>query len=456
MTTIVACASGTNGAVSIIRISGPKAKQLLAKCFISKRECTTEVMRYGEFCFGKVKDLGMAVFFKGPRSYTGEDIAELYLHGGIGIVEGAIRFLIKEGANAAKAGEFSKRAYLNGKIDLSKAEGIVSMISSRTENEAKAAYSLLSGGLKLKTEELQAELRHALAEANAAIDYPEEDLEVETKAGLKSMVENIYEKVRKIKDSYCCGRLIKDGINVAITGAVNVGKSRLLNSLVKREAAIVDDTPGTTRDVIKDFYEYKGQRFNVSDTAGIRETDDKIEMKGIERAEEAVKKSDIILAVYEHGGVLCDKTEEMLLKCSDVKKLIVVENKTDLNIKKRLNEKNKHGKICNYYKSGKEEVVKISALNNTNIDELKEVIYIKAGTAIDNEDDIILTEQRHFEAFARAELSLLNIKENIDNEDMDLILADLSSAYFSLGEITGINGTESIVDEIFNKFCVGK
>jgi len=468
MKTIVACSSGINGAIAIIRISGNNAKNLLDKCFVLSnfKQGIIQVGRqhYGEFNFGGIQDNGMAVYFKSPRSYTGEDIVEMYIHGGIGIVDGALRFLIKEGADAALPGEFSKRAFLNGKIDLSKAEGIVSMINAQTEREAKAAYGLLSGGIKAKIDMLQAELKTALAAANAAVDYPEEDLDDSTRIQLKS-VENVLSSIIKIKNSYNCGKLIKNGVQVVITGDVNVGKSQLLNALVNKDVAIVADLPGTTRDLVKDCYEYNGLRFNIVDTAGLRKTEDKIEKIGINRAIDAIKSGDIILAVYPFGTDLDKTTEEVINKNRD--KTIIVENKIDL-INCCVNENNvadkktndcfsNHTQKVSFNEICAKGTIKVSALKNINIDKLKEAIYNKVGLGVfDNEKEIVLTELRHFDAVARAEFSLKTVVENIEKSDIDLILADLMSAYSALGEITGICGTDAIVDEIFSKFCVGK
>lgn len=452
----MACSTALPGAIAVIRISGPDAKKLLDKCFECKTPAEDKRLRVGILNTERIKDTATAVYFAAPKTYTGEDMAEIYTHGSVAVVESAIKFLIENGARAAEGGEFTKRAYLNGKMDLSAAEGVINLINSQTEREANAAFMMVTGGLRAEIEKLQKEIQSAAAGTEAAIDYPEEGIEEETKQQLYLRLEKITAELSKIKNSYGRGRLIKNGVRVALTGRVNAGKSQLANALLNKDMAIVTDIPGTTRDTLRDFYEYKGYRFVVADTAGIRQTEDAIEKIGIDRAINAIADSDVVLAVFEHGekfdqdilGLIKQKTGHNL----DTDKIIYVENKIDLACGESF------PNLQNLENAAKQEnvlsVVKVSALKNTGIEELKEAILRKAQVM--GSDGLVLTELRHFHAFCRAGAALSDALAWLNSATMDCIAADLLSAYNALGEITGLVGTDDIISEIFSRFCVGK
>ncbi|MCL2822124.1 MAG: tRNA uridine-5-carboxymethylaminomethyl(34) synthesis GTPase MnmE, partial [Firmicutes bacterium] len=296
---IVACSTGIGGAISIVRLSGAGSKALLDKCFKTKSAFKQRTLCLGQFDSGKIKDKAMAVFFEKNHSYTGEEMVELNLHGGRGIVEEAVEFFIKNGARLAQNGEFTKRAFLNGRLDLSAAEGVLNLINSQTSKQAAHAFKLHDGVLKGQIDDLKEKLLEIIAALSAAVDYPEEDIEQETIGQTKNQIEQIFGILQRLEDSYKNGKLIKDGVSIAIIGDVNVGKSQLINALTRSEAAIVSDIAGTTRDIVKDFYNYQGYKFVVFDCAGIRKTSQKIERIGIERAKKAAMEADIVLVVFE-------------------------------------------------------------------------------------------------------------------------------------------------------------
>ncbi|MCL2556009.1 MAG: tRNA uridine-5-carboxymethylaminomethyl(34) synthesis GTPase MnmE [Firmicutes bacterium] len=422
-------ANAANGAISIIRLSGSRVIELLDDCFFSKNKNEERTLRYGTFKGGGINDKVMAVYFKGPKSYTGEDMVEIHAHGGSGISGAIIRYFIEKGVNLAKGGEFSKRAFLNGKIDLSKAEGVLSLINASTTEQVKNAFALHNGILKIKIDEILIKLKMQLSKMSAYIDYPEEGIEEDTIQELKQTINAVYKDIEKLKDSYSEGELIKNGVDVVLTGDVNVGKSQLMNVLTNNDSAIVTDIAGTTRDIIKDNYEYKGYKFNVFDTAGIRESSDIVEKIGIDKAKQQIQKADIILNIIKIG----DKNPKELKENE-----ILIENKIDL--------------IKDIKKSSK--TIQISALKNINIDILKQKIFEKSINTINT--DIVLTEKRHYDCVYRGYIALKSGLDNIENINLELIYSDLMTAYYNIGEITGASATDDIIDEVFKNFCVGK
>jgi len=438
--------NSANGAISIIRLSGKGVIELLNNCiYIKEKNFLPDYFKASllQKCTFKTDDLNdsvMVVYFKNPRSYTGEDMVEIHAHGGIGITSLIMKYFIEKGVRLAKNGEFTKRAFLNGKLDLSSAEGVLSLINSETAEQVKNAYKLHSGVLKDKADEVLCQLKEMLSKMSACIDYPEEGIEEDTISEVETKIKNLLNQIIKLKDSYDDGNLIKKGVDVVLTGEVNVGKSQLLNALVGSESAIVTDIAGTTRDVIKDSYEYKGYKFNVFDTAGIRESEDKVERIGVEKAKMMVEKADIVLNVVDITTLSNTQTTHIYNKH---KNIILVVNKVDL---VNLN--------CFKNKVSYNDGIEISALKNQNIDALKEKIYQK--TINFTQKDIVLTEKRHYDCVFRGYTALKNALENIKTSNIDLIYSDLMVSYQSIGEIIGIIATDNIIDEVFSKFCVGK
>lgn len=446
-TTITACATGLSGAIAVIRLSGDKTKSLLESCFFSKKELVPRFVRTGKIEAESIADTATAVFFKAPDSYTGEDMAEISVHASPLLVRKLLLYFIKNGAQAAQKGEFTYRAFLNGKMDLTAAEAVIDIINAETEAEIKNAYKQMKGGLRQKIDDAQENLTEILAGIDAAIDFPEENIESDAAAETEKSLKKIDKEIQKLISSYESGKYIKNGVKAAIIGNVNVGKSSLLNALLKKERAIVTDIPGTTRDTLEDRYEYKGQKFIITDTAGIRKSRDKIETEGIQRTKQAAEESDVIIAVTEAGRPFDSQTREVLegLK-SNGKEIIFVENKTDI------------------LEAGLKDSVKVSAKNGQNIEALKDELYKATIRAAENfieenaaADTVAITELRHYQALMQVTESLKEAEKSIKSGyTMDLVASDLMAAYNELGSITGKAGSDTIIDTIFSRFCVGK
>ena len=431
----IATANGVGG-VAIIRLSGDNVLDIASKMFkplkkIQVKDFEPYKMYVGEIDGGTFTDFGMAVYFKGPKSYTGEDMVEFHCHGGVAITQGILKHSFSLGAIPATRGEFTKRAFVNGKLSLDSCEGLIDMINSESVAEVKVGYNLYREKLNKKVEELQAKLTYSLAEIDANIDYPEEDLTLSTTIEVKDVLNFVISEIDSLILNYNKGEKIKNGVKVAIVGKPNTGKSSLLNNLLNYEKAIVSAIPGTTRDVVEGSIEINGVKFNLYDTAGIRETDDYVENQGILRSEKLINSADIILYVY-------DLTSEIVKMQTTDKPYINVYNKSD---------------IAN---SSITDGIIISAKTGNNIDKLKETLYnlaFKGGIDYNAE---LITEQRHYNALVNAKQSLQKALEVVDVLSLDLISEDIKEGWQYLGEITGKTASEEIIDEIFSKFCVGK
>ncbi len=443
MENIISAISTANGVggVAIIRLSGENVLSLLEKMFkpLSKNIKVKDFEPYklyvGEIDGGNFTDFGMAVFFKGPKSYTGEDMVEIHCHGGLAIQRGILKQTFNLGAIPATKGEFTKRAFINGKLSLDSAEGLIDMINSESVAGVKVGYSLYREKLFNKINELQDALTYSLASIDADIDYPEEDLEETTFDEVTKTLEKTLKEVDNLLQKYSEGSKIKKGISVAIIGKPNTGKSSLLNALLDYEKAIVSSIEGTTRDVVEGTLEINGVKFDFYDTAGIRETADNIEKLGIERSEKILKTADIVLLVLDGSKEISSEDRKIIESAKD-KELITVYNKSDLN--------------------ALDGVFNISAKTGEGINKLKEEIYSKAfKNGIDLNGEYI-TEERHFLSLKNAKQSLIEALNNIGKVPLDLVAEDVKNVWSYLGEITGKTASEEIIDEIFKKFCVGK
>lgn len=441
--TIVAQATpeGKSG-ISIVRISGKKsleiAKQIFL-CFKNKSEVKPNYMYLGKIDLGEVEDKGFCVYFKAPHSFTGEDVVEFQCHGGLIVAQKIIKQVLKFGARPATAGEFSKRAFLNGKMSLDQAEGVVDTINAETENQLKASNQLTKGGLFNLVTNQQNILTDILSEIEVNLDYPEHDIEYETKESIEKRLREILKQIDNLLLTEQKGRLINKGINIAIVGKTNVGKSSLLNALLNYEQAIVTDIEGTTRDIVTGSIEYKGFVFNFIDTAGIRETEDKIESIGIEKAKKALENSDIVLLVLDSSRELNSQDKENL-EIIKTKKSIVVLNKTDLPAKFNFDG----------------ECIKVSAKQKINTEELKQKIYDLSLDGCNTNSQIVLTNARHIEVLKQAKEMLENTIESVVLLPLDCSALDIKTIWEKLGEITGNTANEDIIDKIFSKFCLGK
>lgn len=427
--------------VAVIRISGGSPLSVAEKIFkpsgkTAVKNFIPNMMYVGEILADGFNDFGLCVYFKAPKSFTGEDVVELHCHGGLAITKGVLKATLNNGARLATNGEFTKRAFMNGKLSLSGAEGLIDMINGESESQARAGYYLYREKLTAEINALQELLTASLSEIDADMDFPEEDLEVQSRQTAKKNLTEVSERVDKLLASYRCGRTLKNGVKVAIVGKPNTGKSSLLNALLNYEKAIVSDTAGTTRDIVEGNIDINGVRFYFSDTAGIRESEG-IEAIGVSLSKKAINESDLILFITD--GVSFGKEDEEIYVSVKDKNLIVVQNKIDA-----YNQKLDIADIL------------VSAKNNENLEGLKNLIFTKTvGSGIDLNGDF-LCEERHFEAISRAKEKLTQALCSVDDIALDLLAIDVMDAWSALGEVTGKTATEEIIDDIFSRFCVGK
>lgn len=418
------------GAISVVRMSG-KGSIEIAKSLFKNMPKKANELKLGRFNGKNFSDQAMCVYFSSPRSYTGEDMVEFQMHGGYAVANAALKTLLNNGCRLAEHGEFTKRAYLNGKMNLANVEGVMDIIDAESVTAAENGYKMLTGALDGKISELQDKLTDLLAQIEVALDYPEEDLEYVTKEQIKDALSEVKQKTQNLLDTSSKGRIIKNGVNIAIVGKTNVGKSSLLNTLVGYDRAIVTDIEGTTRDTLSESYVYRDVKFNFIDTAGLRKTSDVVENIGIERSKKAVENADIVLLVYD--GEKVDGEYEEIAKNP---KTIKVFNKADI--------KN-HGN----------DVLSVSAKTGENVEKLKEVIYEKIKLGNISSSDVMITNARHIDCLNRALKSLDRANEVID-ETLDCISLEIREGWQALGEITGATANEEVVNRIFEKFCVGK
>lgn len=441
--TIVAITTpiGTGG-VAIVRLSGASAIKIADKLFSSRGKKPSEFLAR-ELVLGKFEYYGffeqcMCVVFVAPNSFTGENVVEFQCHGGIKIAEKILSACLKSGARMAQNGEFSLRAFLNGKLSLSEAEGMIDMINAETDAELSAGYKLMSGKLTKKVREFEASLVDCISELEVSFDYPEEDIEYSSREDIKKRLNKLKIEIGALIDSYQTGNIIKNGINVVICGKPNVGKSSLLNALLKKDKAIVTSVAGTTRDSIEDTFEINGVKVNIVDTAGIRETTDKVEKIGVQNAKKKLAGADLVLFVVDGSTPLDAEDEEIYRKVKKQKHLIVV-NKAD---------KKQAVSI--------DSAIVISSKKGENLKALTDAIYEKTVKGEIYASNLVVTNARHVECLKRAQKSICHALAEIDSQTLDLISIDLNEAYTAIGEITGDTSNEKILDSIFSKFCLGK
>ena len=438
----IATAPGKGG-VAIIRMSGKNAKEIASKMFTpvgktAVEDFTPYHMYAGRIDGGNFTDFGLCVYFKAPASYTGEDVVEFHCHGGETLSRGILKQTFRLGARSADKGEFTKRAFLNGKLSLSSAEGVADMINGESEAEVKAGFLLYSEKLTKKAQDLQTELKTLLAGIDVSVDYPEEDIEEQHIEQLKVELERLRQKLQSLLAGYATGKKIKSGVTVAICGKPNTGKSSLLNRLLGYEKAIVSGVAGTTRDAVEGVLEIEGRKFNLYDTAGVRESEDAIENIGIERAESIIRSADVAVFVVDLGQGMDEEDARVLQMLKD-KPLIKVINKVDIL----------------HVETDTDADVYTSAVTGAGIEKLKNLLFEKSFGQR-SEDSAFLIEERHFGALCRAEDSLRKAIAACMCQPLDLIGIDVKEAWDALGEITGETATEAIIEEIFSKFCVGK
>lgn len=422
------------GAIAIVRMSGDEALKIASKLFHGKLE--DRKLNLGQFIFEDLKEQCLAVYFKAPRSFTGEDMVEFQVHGGVIVARKVLEALLESGARLAENGEFSKRAFLNGKLSLSSAEGMIDVINASSEAELKAGYNLMSGELSKFAKDSQAALTDMLAELEVALDYPEHDDEAMAIESARKKLEDMIAKTEALLATVGTGKLIKSGVSVAIVGKPNVGKSSLLNALLGEERAIVTSVEGTTRDTISETISYSGYNINFVDTAGVRESDDEVEKIGIERSKKAIESADVVLLLIDSSREL-DEHDQELMKLTEGKRRILVLNKCDLKSKVKL------------------DGIKVSAKSGEGVEELKKKILDSVDLKVDT-SGLVITNMRHEEALKEALDALKKADSAAESESADIVAFLVKRAWTAFGKITGETENEAIIDKIFSKFCLGK
>lgn len=447
--TIAAISTPTGvGGISVVRLSGPNSLTVASRVF-SVKNFNIMLSEPNRMVLGKFRAKNFAenclmVYFKNPHSYTGEDVVEFQCHGGLVIANGILETLLANGATLAEPGEFTKRAFVNGKMTLDEAEGVMDMINAESESEVRAGYNLLEGNLSKEINLMQNDLTTMIAKVEVALDYPENDFEDEINQDLETELETFKQKLQNLLETTATGKMIKNGSRIVILGKPNVGKSSMMNAMLNYDRAIVTNIKGTTRDILEDTYLYKGVKFILTDTAGVHDSEDEVEKIGIEKAKSAISYADIVLFVVD-GSAELDGDDQQILKLLKNKNAIVLLNKSDL--KQKVNKNN----LSAY------NVFNISALHKTGILELKEEIYKMVINENVINSNLILTNQRHIEAIKKAlkltEEAIASVK---NKNSLDLVSIDLNSLWQKLGEVTGNTNNETIIDKIFSSFCLGK
>ena len=465
ITTICALATPPgSGAIAVIRMSGPSSLSICNKIFKPKNtkvnlsESKTHTIHFGDIINAdSVIDEVLVSVFKNPNSYTGEDAVEISCHGSSYIQQKIIELLIENGSRHAKPGEFTLRAFMNGKFDLSQAEAVADLIASESRTSHDLALNQMKGGFSSKIKQLREQLVNFSSLIELELDFSEEDVEFANRKELNKLMETLKIELESLIQSFAFGNVLKKGIPVAIIGQPNVGKSTLLNAILNEEKAIVSEIPGTTRDAIEDSVIIRGINFRFIDTAGLREAEDQIETIGIERTYEKIDQAKIILYVFDIGKLSCKEIQAQMDEFhkhieklpngkSEDKKFIMVANKTDLLIETPKNFKSMVEMECIFVSAKRKENI------NLIIDKLLE--YVDANSV---SDTTIVSNTRHYEALSGALEAIMSIEEGFLNQiPTDLISVDIRTALHHLGEITGEITTNEILENIFSKFCVGK
>lgn len=454
MSTIAAISTAPGiGGIGIIRMSGENCFEILEKIFKQKKYQDIESIRGYSIKYGNIVDKDEIIdevlvsYFKAPKSYTAENMCEINSHGGIVIMNKILELCLKNGAELAEPGEFTKRAFLNGRLDLSQAEAVIDVINSKTDKEAKVSMEQLKGNLSEKIEKIRKIVISIMADIEATIDYPEYDLEEVTNSRILETLKDVDNLLDELEKSFYNGKILREGISTAIIGKPNAGKSSLLNVILNEERAIVTDIEGTTRDSIEEYIQIDGIPLKIIDTAGIRKANDEVEKIGVEKSIELAQKSDVIIAIFDINKEL-DEEDDKIIDLLVNKNAIIILNKTDLESKidiKKLEDLNK-------------PIVKISTKTREGIDTLyEEISKLFKLKEIANDGETIVSNARHKNI-------ILNSRKNVDkaiktieeNMPIDIISTCLKEVIEELGKITGETVTEDVISEIFSKFCLGK
>ena len=445
------------GAIGIVRISGDLAISIASSIYQcgtkQLEEQKTHTIHYGHIVdpkSGEVYDEVMVSVLRAPKTFTREDIVEINCHGGIVAINRVLQLVLRMGARLAEPGEFTKRAFLNGRIDLSQAEAVMDLIRAKTDKSMQLAMRQLDGQLSHLIQNLRQEILNTLAQVEVNIDYPEyDDVEEMTLQLLREKTQQVLQGIRALLNTASQGKILRDGLKTAIVGRPNVGKSSLLNVLLREEKAIVTDIAGTTRDTIEEYVNVRGVPLQLIDTAGIRETDDVVEKIGVERSRKALKEADFVLLLLNQSETLQEEDIRLLETTKGMKRIILF-NKTDLPSKLSRED------IAPY--AQEEEIVTTSMLNKEGIDQLEEKIagYFFQGQ-MNERDATYLSNTRHIALLEKAEQALVEVQNGIEMEmPVDLIQIDFTRAWDLLGEITGDSVQDELLTQLFSQFCLGK
>jgi tRNA modification GTPase len=444
------------GGIGIVRLSGPAAVDIAKKIFKSKEQEWNAAgghrLIYGHIYdqAGQSVDEVLVGYMQAPHTYTRENIVEINCHGGIAPTKKILELVLGAGARLARPGEFSLRAFLNGRIDLAQAESIVDVIRAQTEAGLKLAVAQLSGNLSRKISDLQEKLLGLLAQVEANIDFPEDDLEESTGAELIQLSGELLQQIKDLIKGAQAGKIYREGIRTIIIGRPNVGKSSLLNALLRENRAIVTDIPGTTRDIIEEIINIRGIPLKIIDTAGLHETENIIEKIGMEKTREMIGRADLALVLLDAGRGLAEEDLDIISYVGD-KKAIFLVNKDDLS-EKKIGVENMAGLAAG------RPVLRISAKEGTGLSELEEKIFeMVMGGDLTGTDEVLVTNTRHKQALETAarhlEEAVAEIKKSVP---VDVVAIDIRAAWEALGEITGAAVTEDLLNRIFADFCIGK
>lgn len=450
----VATAYGEGG-IGIIRISGEEALPILQEIFEFHGDTdtfTSRRMTYGKIIDkekNQIIDEVLAVYMKGPKTYTAEDVVEINCHGSMVSLRKTLALVLRKGARLAEPGEFTKRAFLNGRLDLSQAEAVIDMIRAKTDKSFDVAVSQLEGRLSLKVEEIRQKLLDLLVDITVNIDYPDEDIEEMTYEKLEESIVETQDMIEKLLATSSTGKMIREGIKIAIVGKPNVGKSSLMNGLLKETRAIVTDIPGTTRDTIEEVLSIRNIPVYLVDTAGIRETSDKVEKMGIEKSKEAFNQADFILFLLDGSRPLEEEDLQIMELLKERKSLVLI-NKRDLGEAISIEE------IA--AKLPASQVIEASLLKGQGITEIEDAVEdLVYGGEIVQKESMMVNNVRHIELLQQAVKSLTDaLHMSKEREALDFIEVDVKNAYERLGEIIGETVSDDIINEVFARFCLGK
>ena len=455
MSTIAAISTAPgNAGIGIIRLSGDDCFKILQKIFKPKNkgEIKGYTIKYGNIVKSEndeIIDEVLVSYFVAPKSYTKENMCEINSHGGIVVENQILEECLKNGAVLADPGEFTKRAFMNGRIDLSQAEAVIDIINSKTEKEMMVAQRHLEGSLSKKIKDIQGEILNLMADIEASIDYPEYDIEETTNKKINDTLNSVEEKLLKLKNSFENGKILKEGIKTAIIGKPNVGKSSLLNLILGENRAIVSDIEGTTRDTIEEYINIKGVPLKIVDTAGIRKTNDEVEKIGVERSINNISDAELIIALFDDSRMFDDQ-DQKILDLIEGKKTIILINKIDLG-KNLIKENEKLKKFKN-------NIIEFSTINETGLDKLyNKIEELFKLNELDCENTEIITNNRHKQQILYALEDVEKGRESLETHmPVDITAICLKDILEKLAEITGENVSEDIINEIFKKFCLGK